>query len=63
MSEKAKGLIVNLILYIAAFAAGAVPFALIDNIFLASALFSVVARRVRFFVTCFYPVTSLYHPY
>ena len=63
MSEKAKGLIVNLILYIAAFAAGAVPFALIDNIFLASALFTVVATLVIFIVTCFYPDTSLYDPY
>ena len=63
MSEKTKGLIVNLILYIAAFAAGAVPFALIDNIFLASALFTVVATLVIFIVTCFYPDTSLYDPY
>lgn len=60
---KTKGLIVNLVLYAAAFAIGAVPFAVVGNIFLAAALFTLTATFVIFIVTCFYPDTSLYDPY
>ena len=63
MSEKAKGLLVNLLLYAAAFAVGLVPFALIENIFLAEAALTAVATLVIYVVTCFVPDTSLYDPY
>ena len=62
-SVKTKGLIANLALYIAAFAIGTVPFAFVDNIFLAAALFTLTATLVIFIVTCFIPDTSLYDPY
>ena len=63
MTERAKGLLWNLLLYAAAFAAGAVPFFLIENILFAEAAFTVTATLLIFAVTCFYPDTSLYDPY
>lgn len=63
MSEKTKGLFVNLLLYAAAFAVGAAPFFLIGNLFLAEAAFTGTATLVIFLVTCFIPDTSLYDPY
>ena len=63
MQAKTKGLLVNLLLYAAAFAVGAVPFALIDNLLLAEAAFTAAATLVIFLVTCFVPDTSLYDPY
>ncbi len=63
MSEKAKGLALNLVLYAAAFAAGLVPFAMTDNIFLAEGLLTLTATLVIYIVTCFVPDTSLYDPY
>ncbi|MBP5429029.1 MAG: DUF1295 domain-containing protein [Clostridia bacterium] len=63
MSQKTKGLLVNLLLYAAAFAVGAIPFALIDDLLLAEAAFTGAATLVIFLVTCFVPDTSLYDPY
>lgn len=63
MSQKTKGLFVNLLLYAAAFAVGAVPFALIGDLLLAEAAFTGAATLVIFLVTCFVPDTSLYDPY
>jgi len=63
MSEKAKGLAVNVLLYAAAFAVGLVPFKIIDNLFLAEAAFTASATLFIYIVTCFVPDTSLYDPY
>ena len=63
MSPKTKGLFVNLLLYAAAFAVGAVPFYLIDDLLLAEAAFTGAATLVIFLATCFVPDTSLYDPY
>lgn len=63
MQAKTKGLLVNLLLYAAAFAIGAVPFSLIDDLLLAEAVFTAAATMVIFLVTCFIPDTSLYDPY
>ena len=63
MSEKTKGLLFNLLLYAAAFAVGAIPFALIDDLLLAEAAFTATATMVIFLVTCYIPDTSLYDPY
>jgi len=63
MSEKTKGLVVNVLLYAAAFAVGLVPFGIIDNLFLAEAAFTASATLFIYFVTCFVPDTSLYDPY
>ena len=63
MQAKTKGLLVNLLLYAVAFAIGAVPFSLIDDLLLAEAVFTAAATMVIFLVTCFIPDTSLYDPY
>ena len=63
MTKKTKGLLFNLLLYAAAFTAGAVPFALIDGLLLAEAVFTATATLVIFTVTCIVPDTSLYDPY
>ena len=63
MQAKTKGLLVNLLLYAVAFAVGAVPFAMIDDLLLAEAVFTAAATMVIFIVTCFIPDTSLYDPY
>lgn len=63
MTEKTKGLLVNTVLYLAAFAVGYIPFSLIGNLFLAEAAFTAAATAVIFIVTCVYPDTSLYDPY
>ena len=63
MSEKTKGLWINLVLYTVAFAVGLVPFCLIENIMVAEAVFTAVATLVIYVVTCFVPDTSLYDPY
>ncbi len=63
MSEKNKGLLINLLLYVLALSAGLVPFAYTNDIFLAEAAFTVTATLVIYIVTCFIPDTSLYDPY
>ena len=63
MSEKTKGLLANIALYILAFAIGLIPFSIIENIFLAEAAFTATATLVIYIVTCFIPDTSLYDPY
>ena len=63
MSEKAKGLIWNAVLYIFAICLGLIPFILIENILLAEAAFTASATLVIYIVTCFVPDTSLYDPY
>ena len=61
--EKEKSLIINLILYVLAFAVGLVPFSVIENLFLAEAAFTFTATAVIYIATCIYPDTSLYDPY
>ena len=63
MTEKNKGLFINLILYFIAFAIGFIPFMFIDNIFLSIFVFTITSTFVIFISTCFYPDTSLYDPY
>ncbi len=63
MSEKNKGLLINLLLFVLALGAGLVPFAYISDIFLAEAAFTLTATLVIYIVTCFVPDTSLYDPY
>ena len=62
-AEKNKGLWVNLILYLVAFAIGLIPFVMISDVFLAEGAFTLAATLVIFIVTCFIPDTSLYDPY
>lgn len=63
MKEKTRGIILNIILYIAAFAIALIPFIRIENIFASLAAFTATATLVIYIVTCFYPDTSLYDPY
>ena len=49
MSEKRKGLLIDIAVYLSAFAAGVIPFLLIENIFAATAAFTAAARS-RFFI-------------
>ena len=48
MKEKTKGLIIDILIYALAFGLGVVPFIFIENIFLATALFTIVATIVTF---------------
>lgn len=63
VSEKERGLVVNLILYILAFLIGQVPFVIVQDLFLAEAAFTFTATAVIFIATCIYADTSLYDPY
>ena len=63
MTEKKKGLLINLVLYIFALGAGMIPFVYINNLFLAEAALTLTATVIIFIVTCFIPDTSLYDPY
>jgi len=63
MNEKSKGLLVNLMLYIAALGIGMIPFVLLDNLFMAEAALTFTATVIIYIVTCFIPDTSLYDPY
>lgn len=58
-----KGLIVDAVAYLFAFVVGGVPFAFIDNIFAAVAVFTVVATAVIFVVSVVYKDVSIYDPY
>lgn len=61
--RKETSLIINLILYVAAFIAGLIPFHIVSDIFLAEAALTFTATAVIFIATCIYPDTSLYDPY
>lgn len=63
MSEKTKGLLINILIYIVSFGIGLIPFILITNYLLSSLIFTLVATFVIFIVTCFIPDTSIYDPY
>ncbi|MBR6050287.1 MAG: DUF1295 domain-containing protein [Clostridia bacterium] len=63
MNEKTKGVIIDIIVYISAFAVGAVPFMFIENIFAATAAFTATATLVVFIASCIYSDVSIYDPY
>ncbi len=63
MKEKTKGLIIDIIIYALAFGLGVVPFIFIENIFLATALFTIVATIVTFIFSVIFKDVSIYDPY
>ena len=63
MKAKQKGALADAALYAAAFAAGAVPFAAIDNMFFAVAAFTATATAVVFIASCALRDVSVYDPY
>lgn len=63
MSEKAKGVLADVLIYAAAFAAGAVPFNLIENIYAATAALTAAATLVVFIGSCVLRDVSVYDPY
>lgn len=63
MKAKQKGALFDAALYAAAFAAGAVPFAAIDNMFFAVAAFTATATAVVFIASCALRDVSVYDPY
>ncbi|MBO4276987.1 MAG: DUF1295 domain-containing protein [Clostridia bacterium] len=63
MKPKTKGVLTDLLVYTAAFAAGAVPFALLDNMFAATAAFTAAATIAVFAASCAFKDVSVYDPY
>ena len=63
MTEKAKGLLTDIAVYAAAFCVAAVPFAKIDNIFAAAAVFTSVATSFIFVFSTALKDVSVYDPY
>ena len=63
MKEKRKGLLIDLVLYAAAFTAAAIPFRAIENIFTATAAFTAVATFIVFLGSCAFSDVSVYDPY
>ena len=63
MNEKRKGLLLDLVVYAAAFAIAAVPFRAIGNIFAATAVFTAVATFLVFLASCAFSDVSIYDPY
>ena len=61
--DHTKGIIVDLITYVIAFAVGAVPFAFIENVFLATAAFTGAATLIIYIVTVIFSDVSVYDPY
>ena len=63
VSEKRKGLWVNLIVYLGAFGISFIPFFHIDNLILAELSFTVTATVIIYIISCVIKDTSLYDPY
>ena len=63
MKEKTKGLLIYIAVYLLAFGAAAVPFALIGNIFGATAAFTATATLIVFIASCVFSDVSVYDPY
>ena len=63
MKEKTKGLLIDILVYLFAFGVAAVPFILIDEIFLSSALFTATATLVIFVFSTLLSDVSIYDPY
>lgn len=63
MKEKNKGLILDIILYLFSFGVALVPYLLIDNIFVSTAVFTSVATAVLFIFSIIFKDVSIYDPY
>ncbi len=63
MKEKNKGMLADLAVYAAAFAAGLVPYLLLDDMFAATAAFTAVATVIVFIASCVFSDVSVYDPY
>lgn len=63
MKEKTKGVLIDTVVYLAAFGVAAVPFIFIDNIFGATAAFTATATLVVFIASCIFSDVSVYDPY
>ncbi|MBQ9543911.1 MAG: DUF1295 domain-containing protein [Clostridia bacterium] len=61
--EYKKGLIIDLIAYLLAFGAGAVPFMILDGVLVAAAAFTAAATVVIFAFSVVYSDVSIYDPY
>ena len=63
MNEKRKGLLFNAAIYLAAFGIAAIPFSVIDDILVSSAVFTAVATVAVFVASCALNDVSVYDPY
>ena len=63
MTDKQKGLLADVLIYAAAFALGAIPFALVDNVYAATAAFTATATVVVFAASTALSDVSVYDPY
>ncbi len=63
MKDRQKGLITDIIVYAAAFAAASVPYFLIDDILIATAVFTAAATVPVFIASCIFRDVSVYDPY
>lgn len=63
VSGKTTGLMINALVYTAAFALASIPFFLVRNLLLAELFFTVAATAVIYIVSLFLADTSLYDPY
>ena len=63
MSEKNKGMLVDVAVYAVAFGIAAVPFYMIGNIFAAAAVFTALATVLVFIASCALKDVSVYDPY
>ncbi len=61
--EKRKGLLFDAAIYLASFGIAAVPFSAIDDILIASAVFTAVATLAVFIASCALSDVSVYDPY
>ena len=63
MSEKTKGLLIDIAVYLTAFGIASVPFSLVENIFAASAVFTAAATAWIFVFSTLLSDVSVYDPY
>ena len=63
VSEKRRGLLVNLVVYLGAFGISLIPFFYIDNLILAEFVFTITATVIIYIISCLIKDTSLYDPY
>ena len=63
MTERLRGLLIIVAIYVIAFAVAAIPYCLIDDMFAASAVLTAVATLVVFISSCVYSDVSMYDPY
>lgn len=63
MKEKEKGLLLDILIYILAFGVGIIPFIFIDDVLLASAVFTSSATIVIFCFSMLFADVSIYDPY